>query len=206
MKYYISKEHGFEFVLTESIAKHFPKHNHVANYVVGLVLGGEVFLEKGQGRECYTRDAHFCIPPYQVHEMDLTAESKLLSLCVGVAFLERYPLWDCISILEETLSILEQRYIITGEHRRVFVAELKNIYSMHGSMSEPSDLTAIIQELAGAPEENILLEQLAQRAYVSKYHLVRRFKQETGLTPHCFQLQNRIRKAQKLLPIAGNGT
>ena len=40
---------------------------------------------------------------------------------------------------------------------------------------------------------------MAQNAFVSKYHFIRRFKAEVGLTPHQFQLQNRIRKAQRLM-------
>lgn len=36
--------------------------------------------------------------------------------------------------------------------------------------------------------------------YTSKYHLlIRKFKEEIGLTPHEFQIQNQIRKAQRLL-------
>ena len=34
---------------------------------------------------------------------------------------------------------------------------------------------------------------------MSKYHLVRAFRREAGLTPHRFQLQNRVRKGQRLL-------
>ena len=36
-------------------------------------------------------------------------------------------------------------------------------------------------------------------AFVSKYHFIRSFKAEVGITPHEFQLQNRIRKAQRLM-------
>lgn len=35
--------------------------------------------------------------------------------------------------------------------------------------------------------------------YLSKYYMIRKFKNDVGLTPHKFLLQNRIRKAQRLL-------
>ena len=47
---------------------------------------------------------------------------------------------------------------------------------------------------------------MAQAAFVSKYHLIRRFKQAVGLTPHQFQMQNRVRKAQRLLGRSGTMT
>lgn len=37
---------------------------------------------------------------------------------------------------------------------------------------------------------------MAQNAFLNKYHFIRSFKAEAGLTPHQFQIQNRIRKAQ----------
>ena len=40
---------------------------------------------------------------------------------------------------------------------------------------------------------------MAEAAFMSKYHLIRSFRRETGLTPHQFQLQNRVRKGQRLL-------
>ncbi len=40
---------------------------------------------------------------------------------------------------------------------------------------------------------------MAQNTFISKYHFIRCFKAEVGLTPHQFQLQNRIRKAQRLI-------
>ena len=49
------------------------------------------------------------------------------------------------------------------------------------------------------PENIFSIDEMADSAFSSKYNFIRRFKERTGLTPHQFQIQNRIRKAQKLL-------
>lgn len=50
-----------------------------------------------------------------------------------------------------------------------------------------------------APENVLLIEDMAQSIGVSPYHMIRQFKTACGLTPHQFQIQCRIRKAQELL-------
>ena len=50
-----------------------------------------------------------------------------------------------------------------------------------------------------APENTFLIKDMAQNIGVSPYHMIRKFKVAHGLTPHQFQIQCRIRKAQKLL-------
>lgn len=62
------------------------------------------------------------------------------------------------------------------------------------------------KKLEAFPEEKISVDEMAQSAFSSKYHFIRNFKQEVGLTPHQFQIQNRIRKAQKLLQQTENIT
>ena len=49
------------------------------------------------------------------------------------------------------------------------------------------------------PEKKMSVDEMAQDSFISKYHFIRSFKAEVGLTPHQFQLQNRIRKAQRLM-------
>ena len=49
------------------------------------------------------------------------------------------------------------------------------------------------------PERRYSIDDMAEAAFISKYNLIRTFKHEVGLTPHQFQIQNRIRKAQRLL-------
>jgi len=50
-----------------------------------------------------------------------------------------------------------------------------------------------------APENAFLIKDMARIINVSPYHMIRQFKAVCGLTPHQFQIQCRVRKAQKLL-------
>jgi len=49
------------------------------------------------------------------------------------------------------------------------------------------------------PENTLCIDKLCSEIYISKYYYIRKFKEVSGLTPHKFQIQCRIRKAQKLL-------
>ena len=55
------------------------------------------------------------------------------------------------------------------------------------------------QFILDAPENKFSLEDMAQSINISPYHMIRQFKSTCGLTPHQFQIQCRVRKAQKLL-------
>lgn len=55
------------------------------------------------------------------------------------------------------------------------------------------------ERILKAPENTFLIEDMAQSIAVSPYHMIRQFKAACGLTPHQFQIQCRVRKAQRLL-------
>ncbi len=61
------------------------------------------------------------------------------------------------------------------------------------------DLDVIKKEIIGNPELDISIDQMSQKVNISSYHMIRKFSDENGLTPHKFQMQCRIRKAQQLL-------
>ncbi len=61
------------------------------------------------------------------------------------------------------------------------------------------DMMELKELLARFPERKISLNEMAEKIYASKFQMLRNFKKEVGLTPHQFQLQNKIRKAQRLL-------
>lgn len=47
--------------------------------------------------------------------------------------------------------------------------------------------------------KNITLEELANIAFLSPFHLLRVFREETGITPHAYQTQIRIERAKRFL-------
>ncbi len=64
---------------------------------------------------------------------------------------------------------------------------------------EGSYVSQLRQIILNAPEEIFPIADMARRVSVSPYHMLRQFKAVCGLTPHQFQIQCRVRKAQKLL-------
>lgn len=62
-----------------------------------------------------------------------------------------------------------------------------------------SYLQRLKQLISDRPENAFLIDDMAQSVSISPYHMIREFKNACGLTPHQFQIQCRVRKAQKLL-------
>lgn len=68
-----------------------------------------------------------------------------------------------------------------------------------GRNTDTSLVSGLKQRIERYPESKFSVEEMARAAFTSKYHFIRSFKKEVGLTPHQFQIQNRIRKAQRLM-------
>lgn len=75
--------------------------------------------------------------------------------------------------------------------------------SVGNMLDESENETACLKRLKkiilDAPEDQFLIEEMARCMGISQYHMIRQFKIACGLTPHQFQIQCRVRKAQKLL-------
>ena len=61
------------------------------------------------------------------------------------------------------------------------------------------ELFELKESILDRPENIYLIEEMAQDSKLSPFHLIRKFKKAFGLTPHQFQIQCKVRKAQKLL-------
>jgi len=71
--------------------------------------------------------------------------------------------------------------------------------AMDESENEVVCLKSLKQIIMDVPENKFMIEDMAQRIGISPYHMIRQFKAVCGLTPHQFQIQCRVRKAQTLL-------
>lgn len=64
---------------------------------------------------------------------------------------------------------------------------------------EPRAVAQALEFLAAHASEDPSLEDLARAAGLSAFHFLRVFRQATGLTPHAYVMQRRVRRAQELL-------
>ena len=64
---------------------------------------------------------------------------------------------------------------------------------------DDGELVELKDSILDQPENIYLIEEMAQDTNISPFHLIRKFKKMYGLTPHQFQIQCKVRKAQKLL-------
>ena len=65
-------------------------------------------------------------------------------------------------------------------------------------------LTPVLQYLQEHYREKITLDELAERFFINKYYLTRRFKEEYGITISDYILSLRIREAKEILRFSGD--
>lgn len=76
---------------------------------------------------------------------------------------------------------------------------LKCAYSVSGQHQDSTLIHRIILYLNENFTEKTSIDMLAEKFYISKYHLMRQFKKETGYTIHGFILHKRIKYACHLI-------
>lgn len=125
------------------------------------------------------------IPFFQRH----IVENKLLFLKLHNFFTAYFAKEDEMfveSLLIEALSeLILSNTIYTKEYNKIF---------------EDRKLTKDTYELINdSLDTNFTLDTLASNVNLSKYHFLRLFKKEFGLTPHAFIINQRLNRANKLI-------
>ena len=84
-------------------------------------------------------------------------------------------------------------------HNSQFLFYFLTIDRVLYSVADDDNLKELQDTIMEKPENIYLIEEMAEDSQVSPYHMIRKFKKAFGLTPHQFQIQCKVRKAQKLL-------
>lgn len=200
MKYFISNKYPIELVLTENIEKKFTLHNHINHYVINIVICGDVFTEINGYKVKYSDNDIYIIPPYVPHYISLAKDVKMLSLCIGISFFEQYKSDDAQKILDTFLKKLSIYNSIPLQIEKLLCC-IKSIYEFKKTqnLEFENDIKELANKIVSNPEQKLSLDELAKTSCISKYYLLKKFKQNIGLTPHQFHIQNKIRNAQNLL-------
>ena len=201
MRYYQCDKYPIEFVLSENIDKHFDSHNHVGHYVISVVMQGTVTVcLENREAACYRGDM-FIIPPYAVHSLRQGRDARLLSMCIGTAFIEESDLETAERVFRELLRDAAEQGIFGKEQEEKLLASVREIYRLWGNERKEMDASIknLVDKIRSHPEQELPIETLAADIFVSKYYLIRKFRNSIGMTPHQFCIQNRIRKSQGML-------
>lgn len=184
----------FEIIQLKNKPIIYNEHNHVSVYIIGLVIEGVVTLKCNEQTIIFSPNSFFVIKPYQIHALLLQENYNMLSLCIHKDFAAKYEPIDLCGMLASLLS----QSCLTVSYT-LLVNAINALYNCEPFQSFDSSILASAYILWRSPESNICVQEMADEIYFSKFHYIKRFKQNIGMTPHKFQIQNRVRKAQRMI-------
>lgn len=198
VQYLSDRDNGMELILCNNSFISYPLHNHISVFTIGLVINGSITLTLANDSGLCSTNHIFLIPPYVPHMIKANNQYTLLTLCINketAIHCNKEKLKDKMRQLLSAVPELHLTEFQTAE----FTGSIDIINGDSELHCQEPCIGIIEKQLESFPEQQLSIEQMAQTAYVSKYHFIRSFKQSVGLTPHQFQIQNRIRKAQRLM-------
>lgn len=201
IRYLYNSKTGIELIYCVNSTISYPLHNHISVLTIGIVLDGSIVLTANNEEKTYEKNQTFVIFPYMPHSISAHSSYTLLSLCIDKNAVTQYATDiiqnNVVTLLMETLSAekINQYQILQLLNRLNSLVDYSDWYSDN----QNPFINDLKRQLELYPESKLSIEEMSQKAFISKYHLIRSFKAEVGLTPHQFQIQNRIRKAQRLM-------
>lgn len=172
----------------------YTEHNHVSIFTIGFVLDGKITLIRKGQHEQHQRKSFFVIAPFQVHGLLLPNTYDMLTICVHKNVVETWESQVVVGVLSEMLSSLA-----IPLNTMVLRAAIDEMYRCNAPPPANRAILLSVATLRQHPERNYGVHGLAKQASYSPYYYLKKFKLHIGLTPHKFQLQSRVRKAQRMI-------
>ena len=205
MQYFISDDRSIEFVVTEDITKDFGLHNHTEHYVISFITKGEATLLYNNVCVVLKYGDTFIIRPYMPHSVKVEADSQILSLCINKELFSSESTNEIIQKVSTKFDKISAENNFENRIKSELADGIRLIAESIGDerykLSE--DIQRVADKIAEKSSNIYSLDQLSEDVYISKYHLIRKFKSKIGLTPHQLMIQVRVRKAQKELVLGG---
>ncbi len=201
IRYLYNSKTGIELIFCGHSTISYPLHNHVSVLTIGIILDGSIVLTTNQAAKTYTKNQTFLIAPYVPHSISTNESYTLLSLCINKNVIMQS---DADTIQNNIITLLISTLSMEKINPYQILQLLNHLNSFTDYFGWNSDhqnpfINDLKKQLELYPERKLSIEEMARNAFISKYHFIRSFQAEVGLTPHQFQIQNRIRKAQRLI-------
>jgi AraC-like DNA-binding protein len=215
---------GLECLAARFVTHKYAPHTH-DTYVVGAIVAGcETFVVRGE--RCFAVPGEVCfVHPGEVHDGEPHGDGYAYRMSYPTVALMRdiaaeltgredtgTP-WFPETVVHDPEGAarfvaahmaLAHTDALYGDER--FVSTMALLLSRHARLGDPAPIGRERGPVRRAQEyldahyaDNVDLPTLAGVAGVSRFHLIRAFRKETGLTPHAWLADRRVRAARGLL-------
>ncbi len=198
VQYLYDRNADIELILCIDSAISYPLHNHVSVLTIGLVLCGSISLTVGDNSFTCKKDNSFTILPYVPHTIEAQNPYSLLTLCINKNVINKCSKDEIKNNIRHLLAVACELNL-TEIQTIQLINCLDSLDNASLSYSIEPFIDLAKKQIECYPEMKLSIDEMAHSLYISKYHFIRSFKQAVGLTPHQFQIQNRVRKAQHML-------
>jgi len=178
----LDPELGVELLASAGDRVDYPWHSHVSSCVLGLVRRGAMTLRRRwqahEAAQTLRAGEVFIFGVHEAHRLSAAQPYGLLNLCV-----EKHA--------SGRMEIIAERLAALCRDGWLHASECATPPTGNDALAE---LGAFLET---HPEASLSLDDLSRRVQLDKFQLIRQFRRHYGVTPHRFQMQNRIRYARR---------
>lgn len=194
----------------------FPLHSH-ESFCVGVIAKGTALFTINKTKCLLKEDMVFIVPPNIGISINADSEYNYITICFknelkkiikNIKFKEYFIK---LTSMEEMLTLC-QVFEKDGDEIQFLNSMLQLINKTMAPTSEleqkqPNKIVMLICEyIKKNADKKFSLEELAASFYLSKFHLIRIFKKEMGVTPYQYYIQAKIRIIKAKVFHAGSET
>lgn len=186
-----------EIVNSIGSTKSYAMHNHTSMFTIGMILSGKIHIKIDGSDFCLEKEETFIVRPYEPHSIISLEAYDMVCLCINKASIEKHSTAELQTLAS---SILNNNFITKQQKTSLLhlISILKQLPQWN-SEKQNSEMQLLKNNIELYPENSISIEEMSCKVSLSKYYFIKNFKHMFGLTPHQFQIQNRVRKAQRLI-------
>ena len=200
--YFSSNNNTIDIVLLNKVNTTYPLHTHAEHYTMGIVVDGEIIIETNTEKRVCKSDRIFTIPMDVPHSIKPFSDCSytMVSFCIHQDYLVHTDSDNIKLMMDQKLNqLFGEKEIVARYSELLSDGLILLLANKLKSITNDSYSKDVKHKLLEVPETSISIEDMSNEICVSSFHMIRQFKKEVGLTPHQFQIQCRIRKAQKML-------
>lgn len=201
IKYFFSKSDCAELVYLKNSRLSFAEHNHISTYTIGIITDGVIMLNRNSENKLYKKYDYYIIAPYESHSISSDGkEYSMISVCINKEYVSENNRNYLLELISELISYVNEEELVKNKLLQIVKKSVKELFLYIKDYSEANQAVHTARDMLEQRYcEKIDVDKLADSVYISKYHFIREFRKYSGLTPHRFQMQRRIRQAQRML-------